>query len=130
MMFDRAFWSFGPCIEAFMHCPPLLCIDATFMYGKYKEYVLIATTIDGNCHILPVAFAIVKNESADTWGWFLSFLVEIVKRRPERVALISDRHMGNKLLIAFDCIQSKNNYHWDIGNILYESFLIRIIDCI
>jgi len=97
MMFDRAFWSFGPCIEAFMHCPPLLCIDATFMYGKYKEYVLIATTIDGNCHILPVAFAIVKNESADTWGWFLSFLVEIVKRRPERVALISDRHMGNKL---------------------------------
>jgi hypothetical protein len=93
-LFDRAFWSFRPCLDAFMHCPPLLCIDATFLYGKYKEYLMIATTVDGNCQILPIAFALVKSESQDTWGWFLGCLLDIAKERNERITLISDRHPG------------------------------------
>jgi zinc finger SWIM domain-containing protein 3 len=73
---------------------PLLCIDATSLYGKYKEYLMIATTVDGNCQILPIAFALIKSESQDTWGWFLGWLLDSAKERNERITLISDRHPG------------------------------------
>lgn len=52
--------------------------------------MLIATSVDSNGHFLPLAFAVVDEEFADTWGWFLKHLREIVIH--EEVCLISDRH--------------------------------------
>jgi hypothetical protein len=109
MCFDRALWAFGPCVEGFMHCPPILSIDATFLYGKYKEYLIVATALDGNNHIFPIAFALVESESADTWGWFLESLLPIVRRRKDRVALISDRHPG---IISAVKNQQSHFYKW------------------
>ena len=91
--FDRVFWAFAPSIEGFKHCRPVISIDATFMYGKYKEKLLIATAIDGNNQIFPLAFGIVDEESADTWGWFLACIRNFVTTRQE-ICLISDRHAG------------------------------------
>src|SRR5512141_1372421 len=34
---QRAFFSLGACINAFVHCRPVLCIDGTFMTGKYPR---------------------------------------------------------------------------------------------
>ena len=38
----RVFFSFGVCIEAFTHCRPVICVDGTFLTGKYKGQILTA----------------------------------------------------------------------------------------
>ncbi|BAH93841.1 Os07g0238100 [Oryza sativa Japonica Group] len=45
---QRAFFSLGACINAFVHCRPVLCIDGTFMTGKYRGQILTAIGCDGN----------------------------------------------------------------------------------
>ncbi|MED6167741.1 hypothetical protein PIB30_116633 [Stylosanthes scabra] len=59
------FWSFYPCIRAFRHCKPLVQVDGTHLYGKYKGVLMVAVTQDENQNIVPVAFAIVEGETAD-----------------------------------------------------------------
>ncbi|XP_025670199.1 uncharacterized protein [Arachis hypogaea] len=54
------FWSFYPCIVAFRHCKPLVHVDGTHLYGKYKGALLVAVAQDGNQNIVPIAFAIVE----------------------------------------------------------------------
>ena len=71
-MFCAGFvWTFGPCVEWFKNCKPLIQIDSTFLYEKYKGNLLIATSIEANGHIFPLVFAIVEKESQDSWSWFL-----------------------------------------------------------
>ena len=64
--FMRVFWAFGACIEGFKICRPLIQIDSTFLYGKYKGKLLIATYVDLNGHIFSLAFEIVEEESIDS----------------------------------------------------------------
>ena len=66
-IFGRVFWSFGPAIEWFKHCRPLIQIDGTHLYGKYKGKMLTALLIDANGHIFPLAFAIVEGENMSSW---------------------------------------------------------------
>ena len=40
-IFQRLFWSFKPSIEGFKHCRPVMSIDGTHFYGKYKVGVSI-----------------------------------------------------------------------------------------
>ena len=44
--FKSVFWAFRPCIVGFKHCRPVINIDATHPYGKYKEKSMIAMLID------------------------------------------------------------------------------------
>ena len=67
-IFNSAFWAFGPCIRRFRHCRPMISIDATHLYGKYKGKLLIAMATDGNNEVYPLTFAIVESESTKTWG--------------------------------------------------------------
>ncbi|TYJ98388.1 uncharacterized protein E5676_scaffold232G001350 [Cucumis melo var. makuwa] len=78
VILSSVFWAFGLYIEAFSRCRPLIQIDSTNLYGKYRGKSLIATSIDSNGHLLPLAFAIVEEESANSWGWFLRHLKQIV----------------------------------------------------
>ncbi|RYR08881.1 hypothetical protein Ahy_B05g076746 isoform F [Arachis hypogaea] len=93
--FHRLFWTFPPCIEAFRHCKPLVSIDGTHLYGKYGGTLLIAIAQDGNSNILPVAFALVEGENAESWTFFLSHLRQHVTPHPG-LLVISDRHNGIK----------------------------------
>ena len=68
-------------------------IDGTFLYEKYKGKLLIATSIDTNGHIFPLAFAIVEEELYDSWSWFLIALRCHVTQR-EWICLIPYRHVG------------------------------------
>ncbi|XP_025704020.1 uncharacterized protein [Arachis hypogaea] len=93
--FHRMFWTFPPCIEVFRHCKPLVSIDGTHLYGKYGGTLLLAIAQDGNSNILPVAFALVEGENAESWSYFLSNLRRHVT--PEQgILVISDRHNGIK----------------------------------
>ncbi|KAH0650215.1 hypothetical protein KY284_030127 [Solanum tuberosum] len=93
-VFNYVFWTFKPCIDGFVFCRPVISIDGTHVYGKYDIKLLIAIATDGNGSILPLAFAIVANESMETWSLFLDHLhLHVVKGRRD-VALILDRHHG------------------------------------
>ena len=89
--FDCAFWVVAPSIEGFKHCRSIISIDATFMYKKYQEKLMIATAVNGNNQIFSLVFAIVDKESIDTWGWFLAYFRCCITSRPG-ICLISDRH--------------------------------------
>ncbi|XP_025611972.1 uncharacterized protein [Arachis hypogaea] len=93
--FHRLFWTFSPCIKAFRHCKPLLSIDGTHLYGKYGGTLLLAIAQDGNSNILPIAFALVERENAESWTFFLSNLRSHVTPQ-EGLLVISDRHNGIK----------------------------------
>ncbi|WVZ82417.1 hypothetical protein U9M48_029683 [Paspalum notatum var. saurae] len=60
---QRVFFCLGACARAFQFCLPLLCIDGTFLTGKYKGQILTAIGVDGNKQVLPIAFAFVENEN-------------------------------------------------------------------
>ncbi|XP_025681336.1 uncharacterized protein [Arachis hypogaea] len=78
-------------IWAFRHCKPIVQVDGTHLYGKYKGCLLVAVSQDGNNNIVPIAFAIVEGETSDAWHFFLSNLRQHVVTR-DGVGLISDRH--------------------------------------
>ncbi|XP_072062169.1 uncharacterized protein [Arachis hypogaea] len=56
----RVFWSFYPCIRAFRSCKPIVQIDGTYLYGKYKGALLFVVSQDGNGNIVPLIFAVVE----------------------------------------------------------------------
>ena len=93
-IFHRAFFYLGACVRAFQYSLPVLCIDGTFLTGKYKGQILTAIGVDGNNQVLPVAFAFVENKNTGSWYWFLELVKRhVVTARPD-VCLISDRHPG------------------------------------
>src|SRR6266511_3540935 len=90
-IFHRAFFCLGACVRAFQYSLPVLCIDGTFLTGKYKGQILMAIGVDGNNQVLPIAFAFVENENTRSWYWFLEHVKDhVVGARPD-VCLISDR---------------------------------------
>ncbi|XP_027348012.1 uncharacterized protein LOC113859435 [Abrus precatorius] len=42
-------------------------VDGTFLYDKYRQTLLIATTQDGNNYVLSIVFAIVEGETLSAW---------------------------------------------------------------
>ena len=96
------FWVFAPCIEGFRHCKPVISIDGTHLYGKYRGVLLIAMVTDANNKVLPLAFAVVDKESEPSWGWFLERLrisLEYVIADKD-ICIISDRHKDIQNAIA------------------------------
>ena len=91
----RAFFCIGACVRAFIYCLPVLCIDGTFLTGKYKGTILTVIGIDCNKQIVPIAFSFVENENTESWYWFFERLkIHVVAGRPN-VCLISDRHASH-----------------------------------
>ncbi|XP_021761420.1 uncharacterized protein LOC110726274 [Chenopodium quinoa] len=92
-VFERVFWAFGPCIDGFKHCMSVICIDGTHLYGKYKGTLLVATSVDANFQVFPLAFALVEGENTSSWSWFLGCIRVHVTQR-DGLCVISDRHPG------------------------------------
>ena len=92
-IFGRVFWAFGPAIEGFKYCRPLIQIDETYLYGKYKRKMLIALSIDAGGYIFLLAFAIMEEESKSSWLWFL-WLWRVHVTQCDGICLIFDRHRG------------------------------------
>ena len=65
-IFQRVLWSFKPSIEWFEHCRPVLSIDGTHLYGKYKGTLLIVMGCDGNNQLFPLTFAITEGDNIDS----------------------------------------------------------------
>ena len=65
-IFQCMLWSFKPSIDGFEHCRPVLSIDGTHLYGKYKVTLLIAMRCDRNNKLFPLTFAITEGENIDS----------------------------------------------------------------
>ena len=63
MKFHHLFWSFKPCIDGFQYCKPMVKVDGTSLYNKYKGTLLVKVTQDDNNKILRIAFAVVDSET-------------------------------------------------------------------
>ncbi|KAL0915143.1 hypothetical protein M5K25_015542 [Dendrobium thyrsiflorum] len=94
--FQRLFWAFGPSINGWKYCRPILSLDGTFLLGKYRGTLLIAVGLDANNGLFPLAFGIVESECNESWIWFLRMLHELVPSISSRndLCIISDRHAG------------------------------------
>ena len=73
---------------------------------------MIAIAVDGNNQIFPLAFGIVDEESAKTWGWFLACIRNFVTSR-QKICLISDRHTSIIATVQNEHLswQPPNAYH-------------------
>ncbi|KAL0217999.1 hypothetical protein RCL1_008847 [Eukaryota sp. TZLM3-RCL] len=91
--FDRAFIALGACISGFVFCRRLIFFDGTHIKTKHKGTLLIATSIDAEGKIFPLAFAAVRSESIDTWTWFMTFIRDTFNVYGS-FTLISDRQKG------------------------------------
>ena len=65
-VFQRVFWAFHPSIEGFKHCRPMLAINGTHLYGKYKGTVMIAMGYDENNQLFFFFFALIEGENVDS----------------------------------------------------------------
>jgi hypothetical protein len=66
LMLQQSFLASGSCIEAFILCRPVICIDETFLIGKYKGTILTVVAADGNNQLLLLAIAFVEGENGDS----------------------------------------------------------------
>ncbi|XP_042005860.1 uncharacterized protein LOC121754591 [Salvia splendens] len=94
-VFYYVFWALGrSAIHAFQECQPVLTIDETHLRGRFKGKLPVACGVDANNKCLPIAYAVVDEETGDSWEWFLDHVrIHVVKYERE-VCIISDRHKG------------------------------------
>jgi hypothetical protein len=60
--------------HAFQVCRPFVALDGCHTKSRYRMTLLIASTLDANNEILPLAWAIVLIKDSDNWRWFLYHL--------------------------------------------------------
>lgn len=92
-------------------------IDGTFLYGKYKHTLLIATTIDGDNAVIPLAYGLVESENSDSWGWFMVLVRRHVVSH-DGMCVISDRHGGIMATMGDPYLG------WDVGH-SFHRFCLR-----
>uniref|UniRef100_A0A2N9EWJ4 SWIM-type domain-containing protein n=1 Tax=Fagus sylvatica TaxID=28930 RepID=A0A2N9EWJ4_FAGSY len=114
-------------LHGFMHCRPVVSIDATHLYGKYEGKLMIAMATDANNGIYPLAFAVTEKESKNTWRWFLRFLKKHVTKNRE-ICIISDRHKGIMNAMKWSKLQPLNAYHRFCIRHLVSNFNTRFHD--
>ena len=81
-------------IQAFKHCRPVFSVDGTFLTGMHKGQMLTCIGVDANNKVVPIAFAFVESENAESWLWFLSLIKRVVVCEWPNVCVLHDRHKG------------------------------------
>ncbi|KAL5147684.1 hypothetical protein HKD37_06G017300 [Glycine soja] len=89
--------------QTFKYCKPIIQVDGTHLYDKYRGTLLMATSQYGNGGVLPLAFAVVEGETLTTWSWFLAHLREHVIDK-NGICLISYRHVSTKSTVANEAL--------------------------
>ncbi|XP_028115006.1 uncharacterized protein LOC114312908 [Camellia sinensis] len=79
--FERLFVIFRGSISGFDYYGPLLFLDGTFLKGRFRGNLLVATRKDRN------------QENQDNWHWFLEHLSTIISPK-QNITFVSDRNFG------------------------------------
>lgn len=91
-------------IEAFVNYRLVLCVDGTFLIGKYKCRILTAVEVDGENQVVHVVFAFVESENTQSWLWFLRKIKRLVIGDRPNVCILYDWLTG--LLSAINMLQT------------------------
>ncbi|XP_024042932.1 uncharacterized protein LOC112099718 [Citrus clementina] len=98
--FKYFFMAIGSSLRGFSSSIRLvIAIDGTFLKGKYKGTMFIATCKDGNNQIYPLAFGVGDSENDASWLWFFTKLRESIGE-VENLVFISDRHPSIKKSVS------------------------------
>ncbi|XP_037476067.1 uncharacterized protein LOC119353551 [Triticum dicoccoides] len=106
---QRMFWAFGQCLQAFHTCRPVLCIKGTPLCGKYQGMLLTAVALDANDFSIPVACAVVEDETKESWLWFLRNLERAVVHQSD-VCIIHD--YKKELIDAVEDLLNSRERQW------------------
>ncbi|XP_031116599.1 uncharacterized protein LOC116020255 [Ipomoea triloba] len=70
--FKYAFWAFKAAIDGFKYCLPVLTIDGTHLYGKYKGNLLLAVSMNANREIngRKLLYAVVEHTTPNQYICF------------------------------------------------------------
>ncbi|KAK1289148.1 hypothetical protein QJS10_CPB18g00660 [Acorus calamus] len=109
-----------------MGCSPFVGLDGCHLKNKYKGIMLSATALDANSGLFPLAFAVVKSESGETWTWFLECLHE-ANGMVDGFTFMSDRDKGLESIVPLvfpnvehrTCVRHLSHY---LTNNISESF--------
>ena len=69
---------------------PVIILDAAYLKGDFLGTNYLAVAMDGDNHILPLAYGVGKAEDTVSWTWFLEQLKECIKDKAESLTFISD----------------------------------------
>ena len=83
-----------PTEHAFQFCRPVVLVDGTFLTGKYRGTLMMATAVDPEDQIVPMAFVLAEGENNELWSWFMRLLRVLVLGPTRTICLISDHHAG------------------------------------
>ncbi|XP_038680934.1 uncharacterized protein LOC119981866 [Tripterygium wilfordii] len=73
----------------------VIAIDGTYLKGKYLGTLFIASALDGNNHIYPIAFGVGDSKNNKSWIWFFEKLRQLISLDDFfELAIISDRHQS------------------------------------
>ncbi|XP_024014937.1 uncharacterized protein LOC112088854 [Eutrema salsugineum] len=98
--FKYLFISFGQSIRGFYQAIRRVIVNVgTFLKGKYKGVLLVATALDGNSNLYPIAFGVVDSENDLSWEWFLRQLNTVIAD-DQSLAFISDRNTSVLKVLA------------------------------
>ncbi|KAL3677600.1 hypothetical protein R1sor_027548 [Riccia sorocarpa] len=101
-VFMRAFVSPSACRNVLRYCQKYVALDACFTKNKkYPTQLFIATTVDGNSHVVPLAYAVAPTENYENWRWFIQNLVASIEGlESPNVIIVSDRQKGLEKAVA------------------------------
>src|ERR1051325_9811735 len=90
--FKYMFMAIGPCVRGFKHCiRPVIVMDGTFLKNKFRGQLIVATCLDGNNQIYPLAFGIVDRKNDASIKWFLEKLKDAIGE-VEGLGFVIDRN--------------------------------------
>ncbi|CAF2039508.1 unnamed protein product [Brassica napus] len=122
--FCGVFWAFPQSIQGFQHCRPLILVDTKELKGKHQLKLMIASGVDAADYYFPLAFAVTKEVSSDTWRWFLTNIKEKVTQR-KGLCLISSPHPD--ILSVINEPGSQWKEPWGLSQVLSETVLVPVL---
>ncbi|XP_024004890.1 uncharacterized protein LOC112082036 [Eutrema salsugineum] len=108
--------SFGQSVRGFYKAiRRVIVVDGTFLKNKYKGVLLVATALDGNSNLYPIAFGVVDSENDLSWEWFMRQL-KVVIADEVRLAFVSDRNVS--VIKALEKVYPQSSYGICIHHLL------------
>ncbi|XP_048604967.1 uncharacterized protein LOC111211463 [Brassica napus] len=76
-------------------CRPIIGLDGAFLKWDVKGQLIAAMGRDGDCRIVPIAWAVVEIENDINWAWFVNYLkVDLQLSDGSNLTFISDKQKG------------------------------------
>ncbi|XP_059630773.1 uncharacterized protein LOC132273741 [Cornus florida] len=102
--FEGLFICFEAMSKGFLEgCRPFIGLDGCFLKGPYKGQLLSALGRDGDNGIFPIAFAVVRSETKQSWKWFMEQLEKALGPL-HRFTFMSDRQKTCCMVVIIDIV--------------------------